>query len=160
MSRINAAIGACLLLGAVPPSAAAGEPGAPAVEFMAAEDAGSIRLPFSDAVRVGDLLFLSGKLGNLPGTSKLASGGIQGETRQTMENIKASLERHGSSLSRVVKCTVFLADMAEWAAMNEVYVQYFPEDPPARSAVGVSGLALGARTEIECIAVLDPPAAE
>jgi enamine deaminase RidA (YjgF/YER057c/UK114 family) len=77
-----------------------------------------------------------------------------------MENIKTSLERHGSSLSRVVKCTVFLADMAEWAAMNEVYVQYFPEHPPARSAVGVSGLALGARTEIECIAVLDPQAAD
>ena len=153
MSRINAAISVCLLLGAVPPSAAAGEPGAPAVEFMAAEDAGSIKLPFSDAVRVGDLLFLSGKLGNLPGTSKLASGGIQGETRQTMENLKAVLEHAGSSLDRVVKCTVFLADMAEWGAMNEVYRTYF-ENPPARSALGASGLALGARVEIECIAVV------
>ena len=130
------------------------------VEFMSVEPAGSLKLPFSDAVRVGNLLFLSGKIGNLPGTSKLAPGGIQAETRQTMENIKASLERYGASLDRVVKCTVFLADMEEWAAMNEVYVQYFPEHPPARSAVGVSALALGARTEIECIAVLDPQATE
>jgi reactive intermediate/imine deaminase len=113
-----------------------------------------MQLPFSDAVRVGQTLYLSGKIGNVPGTSQLAEGGIQGETRQTMENIKASLEKYGSSLDEVVKCTVFLADIAEWAAMNEVYVTYFPEDPPARSALGSSGLALGARVEIECIAAL------
>jgi reactive intermediate/imine deaminase len=113
-----------------------------------------MQLPFSDAVRVGQTLYLSGKIGNIPGTSQLAEGGIQGETRQTMENIKASLEKYGSSLDEVVKCTVFLADIAEWAAMNEVYVTYFPKDPPARSALGSSGLALGARVEIECIAAL------
>jgi 2-iminobutanoate/2-iminopropanoate deaminase len=111
-------------------------------------------LPFSDAVRVGDMLYLSGKLGNIPGTSQLAEGGIQGETRQTMENIKASLEKYGSSLDEVVKCTVFLADMAEWGAMNEVYVTYFPTHKPARSALGTNGLALGARVEIECLAAL------
>ena len=97
-----------------------------------------MQLPFSDAVRAGRTLYLSGKIGNIPGTSQLAEGGIQGETRQTMENIKASLEKYGSSLDEVVKCTVFLADIAEWAAMNEVYVTYFPKDPPARSALGSS----------------------
>jgi reactive intermediate/imine deaminase len=111
-------------------------------------------LPFSDAVRVGNMLYLSGKIGNLPGTAQLAAGGIQGETRQAMENIKASLEKYGSSLVEVVKCTVFLADIAEWGAMNEVYVSYFPVHPPARSALGTSGLALGARVEIECLAAL------
>jgi enamine deaminase RidA (YjgF/YER057c/UK114 family) len=71
-----------------------------------------------------------------------------------MENIKASLEKHGSSLDEVVKCTVFLADIAEWGAMNEVYITYFAANPPARSALGASGLALGARVEIECLAAL------
>lgn len=113
-----------------------------------------MQLPFSDAVRVGNMLYLSGKLGNFPGTRDLAPGGIAGETRQTLENIKASLEKHGSSLREVVKCTVFLADIAEWAAMNEVYMEYFPVDPPARSALGSSGLALGARVEIECLATV------
>jgi len=111
-------------------------------------------LPFSDAIRVGDLLFLSGNVGNFPGTMELAPGGIKGETRQTMENIKATLEKYGSSLGEVVKCTVFLADISEWSAMNEVYIEYFPVKPPARSALGVNGLALGARTEIECIATV------
>jgi len=110
------------------------------------------KLPFSEAVKVGDLLFLSGQVGLLPGTMELAPGGIQAETRQTLQNIKTTLEKYGSSMSRVVKCTVFLADIAEWAVMNEVYVEFFPENPPARSALGTSGLALGARTEIECIA--------
>jgi reactive intermediate/imine deaminase len=113
-----------------------------------------MQLPFSDAVRVGDMLYLSGKIGNIPGTSQLAEGGIAGETRQTLENIKASLEKYGSALDEVVKCTVFLADIAEWGAMNEVYVTYFPSNPPARSALGSSGLALDARVEIECLAAL------
>jgi reactive intermediate/imine deaminase len=113
-----------------------------------------MQLPFSDAVKVGNMLYLSGKIGNVPGTSQLAEGGIQGETRQTMENIKAALEKYGSSLDEVVKCTVFLADIAEWGAMNEVYRTYFPTDPPARSALGSSGLALGARVEIECLAAM------
>lgn len=117
------------------------------------DEAGS-NLPFSDAVRVGDMLYLSGKIGNIPGSRNLAQGGIQGETRQTMENIKSSLEKYGSSLDEVVKCTVFLADMAEWGAMNEVYVTYFPVNKPARSALGASGLALGARVEIECLAAM------
>ena len=111
-------------------------------------------LPFSEAVRVGNMLYLSGKLGNIPGSMQLVEGGIQPETRQTMENIKATLEKYGSSLSEVVKCTVFLADIAEWGAMNEVYQTYFPTNPPARSALGASGLALDGRVEIECLATV------
>jgi 2-iminobutanoate/2-iminopropanoate deaminase len=110
-------------------------------------------LPISDAVRTGDLVFLSGKIGIDPTTGKLVAGGIGKETRQTLDNIKATLERIGSSMEMVVKCTVFLADMSEWPAMNEVYRTYF-KNPPARSALGASGLALDARVEIECIAVM------
>jgi len=111
--------------------------------------------PFSDAVRVGNLLFLSGKIGVLPGTRTLAEGGIEGESRQTMDNIKATLERWGSSLEQVVKCTVMIDDIDEWGAFNEVYVEYFPGNKPARSAFGADGLALGAAVEVECIATVD-----
>ena len=110
-------------------------------------------LPFSSAVSVGDLLFLSGQIGVKPGTRDLVPGGIGAETRQTMENIKSVLEYAGSSLDRVVKCTIFLADMGDYAAMNTVYATFFPEDPPARSAMGASGLAFNAAVEIECIAL-------
>ena len=125
------------------------------VEYLLMPGMEDLDLPFSSAVRVDNTLYLSGNLGNLPGTIELAEGGIGGETRQTMENIKAVLEQCGSSMDEVVKCTVFLADMAEWGAMNEVYKTYFT-NPPARSALGANGLALGARVEIECIAVLQP----
>jgi len=111
-------------------------------------------LPFSTAVRVGDLLFLSGQIGTLPGTRQLAPGGVAAETRQTLENIKAVLEFAGSSMDRVVKCTVFLLDIADYAAVNEVYATYFPVDPPARSAMAASGLALGSQVEIECVALV------
>ena len=110
-------------------------------------------LPFSSAVRVGNLLYLSGMVGNKPGTRELADTGIAGQTRQAFENITAVLSAAGSSLDRVVKCTVFLADIKDYAAMNAVYATFFPKDPPARSTIGTSGLALGARAEIECIAV-------
>ena len=121
------------------------------IEYLAAPNAGDRELPFSDAVRVGDVLYVSGKLGNEAGTMKLVPGGIEAETRQTMEHIKATVERHGFSMEKPVKCTVFLADIAEWGKMNSVYVQFFPVNKPARSALGVSGLALGARVEIECM---------
>jgi 2-iminobutanoate/2-iminopropanoate deaminase len=122
------------------------------LEFHSASP--DVALPFSDAVRYGDLLFLSGKIGNEPGAMKLASGGIKGETHQALENIKDAVERYGSSMDRVIKCTVFLADMSEWTAMNEVYVTFFPTNKPARSAMGANGLALNARVEIECIAAI------
>ena len=110
-------------------------------------------LPFSSAVQVDNTLYMSGNLGNLPGKLELIPGGIEAETRQTMENIKVVAEQFGSSMDRVVKCTVFLADMDEWGAMNEVYRTYF-KNPPARSAFGTNGLALDARVEIECIAIV------
>ena len=112
-------------------------------------------LPFSDAVQVGDTLYVSGHLGHLPGVLQVVPGGIAAESRQTLDNLKATLERCGSSLADVVKVTVFLADMAEWPAFNQVYREYFgEEDLPARSALGAAGLALGARVELECVAVV------
>jgi reactive intermediate/imine deaminase len=116
-----------------------------------AEDrATRLGLPFSDARRVGDLLILSGQLGNLPGKLELAPGGLEGEARQAMENVKAIVEAHDLTMDDVVKCTVMLQDMNDWAAFNEVYVSYFPGVKPARSAFGASGLALGGKLEIEC----------
>jgi len=110
-------------------------------------------LPFSDAVRVGNVLYLSGEIGVDYNTMKVVPGGIQAETKQAMENIKATLEKYGSSVDNVFKCTVMITDMKEWPLMNEVYVTYFKKDRlPARSAIGASGLALGAKVEIECIA--------
>ena len=123
------------------------------VEYLLMPGMEDLGLPFSSAVRVGNTLYLSGNLGNVPGTLDLAPGGIQGETKQTMDNIKAVAEQFGSSMDKVVKCTVFLADIGEWAAMNEVYRTYF-KNPPARSALGASGLAINARVEIECIATI------
>jgi len=100
---------------------------------------------------VGDIVFLSGVLGT-DSTGKLVSGGIGPETRQALENVKAALARNGLGMDRVVKCTVMLADIGEWAAMNTVYRTYFPDTKPARSAFGASGLVLGGRLELECIA--------
>ncbi len=107
--------------------------------------------PFSRAVRVGDLLFLAGQIGT-DASGRLVPGGIQAETRQTLENIRAELRRNGLGMERVAKCTVFLADMSEWGRMNEVYATFFPGPKPARSAAGSNGLVLGARVEIECVA--------
>ena len=114
-----------------------------------------VDLPFSEAVRAGHTLYLSGQIGVVPGTLNLVEGGIEKEARQTMENIKTSLEAHGYSLNDLVKCTVMLADISEWATFNEVYRTYFTDHFPARSAFGANGLALGARLEVECIAFLD-----
>jgi 2-iminobutanoate/2-iminopropanoate deaminase len=128
-------------------------PRAPSLEPHFIPVAGNSSLPFSSAVRVGDMLYLSGQIGT-DSTGKLVAGGIGPETRQTMKNIRAVIERNGSSLDRVVRCLVLLADMGEWGAMNQVYVTHFPRDLPARSAMGASGLALGARVEIECLALI------
>jgi len=114
----------------------------------------ALNLPFSDGVRVGNKLILSGKLGTLPGTTKLVPGGIKPEARQALENIKTSLNRYGASMEDVVKCTVMIADIAEWPDFNEVYVTYFPGPKPARSAFGAAGLAFNGRVEVECWAQL------
>ncbi len=109
-------------------------------------------LPFSEAVETGQLVFLSGQIGS-GADGKLVAGGIKAETRRTLANIAAVLQRHGMSMDRVVKVTVMMADMAEWAAMNEEYIAAFGKHLPARSAFGTSGLAMNARVEIECIAL-------
>lgn len=130
---------------------------APEVAYLTTPDFEAMGFPFSEAVRVGHMLYLSGQVGDIQtpeGESILVEGGVQAETRQTMENIKAVLERYGSSLDRVVKCTVMIDDMSEWPAMNEVYAPYFPNHKPARSAIGADGLALGAAVEIECWATV------
>ena len=110
--------------------------------------------PFSSAVRVDNMLYLSGQIGVLPGTRELAPGGVQGQAHQTLTNIKATLEELGSSMRQVVKCTVMIDDIEQWGAFNEVYVQYFPGPKPARSAFGADGLALGAAVEVECWATI------
>ena len=112
---------------------------------------GATGYPFSPAVEADGWVFLSGALGITP-EGQLIEGGIESETRQTMDNIQATLASVGLGMDRVVKCTVFLADIAEWPAFNAVYKTYFDGDFPARSALGANGLALGARVEIECIA--------
>ena len=124
------------------------------VEYLASPGSlTGLRLPFSEAVRVGSMLYLSGSIG-IDGSGTLVPGGIEAETRQALANMGAVLERHGSSLDQVIRCLVMLADMDEWGTMNEVYVDQFTKHLPARSALGASGLALGARIEIECIAVV------
>ena len=113
-------------------------------------------LPFPDAVIAGNTMYLSGQLGTeIPGGFTLVPGGIGPETKQAMENIKTVLAKYHSSLSQLSKCTVLLADIRDWAQMNEVYVTFFPNGRyPARSSFGTTGLALGARVEIECIATI------
>ncbi|MFD0860724.1 RidA family protein [Sungkyunkwania multivorans] len=108
--------------------------------------------PFSDAVQVGDMLFLAGQVGMDHSVRKLVPGGIKAETRQCIANIKAVLEHHGSSLGKVVKCTVILSDINDFADFNEVYTQYFP-NRPARTTFAAAGLAVGAKIEIEVVAV-------
>ena len=134
------------------PIAARSSSGAP--EFLSSDEFKQLGLPFSEAVRVGNQLYLSGQIGVLPASDKLVPGGVVAETRQAMENIKAIVEKNGSSMDRVFKCTVFMADNAERDLINEVYISYFPRNLPARSGVGANGLALGARVEIECAASL------
>lgn len=112
----------------------------PRAEFLNTPEALALDRPFSQAVRAGDFLILSGQIGT-GADGKVVAGGIVPEARQTLENIKAVLERNGASLADVVKCTVFLLDMAEWSTFNGVYTQYFRKPYPARSALGASGLA-------------------
>ena len=123
------------------------------VEYLSGSGVLPASLPFSEAVRVGNTYYLSGQLGVKPGTMELVEGGIREEARQTMENIAAVLAAHGLGMNDVVKCTVMLADMSEWGIFNEVYRTFFTKNYPARSAFGSTGLGLGARAEVECIAV-------
>jgi 2-iminobutanoate/2-iminopropanoate deaminase len=154
LATLRAALGLSLA-GAASATAAETKPadaGAAGPQYFPMPSTGGAPLPFSEAVRLGDTLYVSGQIGILPGSLTLAPGGIRPEARRALENLKAVLERHGSSLDRVVKCTVFLADIKEWPAFNEVYREFFKVKLPARSALAASGLALGARVEVECIA--------
>lgn len=124
-------------------------------EYLTSPATTVLHRPFSEAVRVGNMLYLSGFTGRIPGTNNVVPGGVQAETKQVMENIKGALDRYGSDFEHVVKCTVMLLDIGEWAAMNEVYRTYFPADRmPSRSAFATNGLAFKARVEIECLATL------
>ena len=121
------------------------------VHFYNSPAAAAAKLPFSQAVRVGNILYLSGAIGVLPGKMELAPGGIEPETTQMMENIGNTLKANGLTFDDVFKCTAMLADMSKWGAFNKIYATYFkPEHLPARSALGANGLALGAQVELEC----------
>jgi reactive intermediate/imine deaminase len=121
----------------------------PAVEHFGRPVLNGQALPFSDAVRVGETLYLSGQLG-IGADGKLPEG-IEAQTKQALENVGAILKRAGLDYGDVFHCTAMLSDMANWQAMNKVYVTYFPEGKrPARSAFGANGLALGGLIELEC----------
>ena len=109
--------------------------------------------PYSQGMRAGMFVFTAGQLGILPGTKEFAGPDIESQTRQALENLKAVLEAGGSCLDGAIKTTVFLADMGEFSRMNAVYAQFFPKNPPSRSAVQAAALPLGARVEIEAIAL-------
>jgi len=126
------------------------------VDYLQSDEFSKQNMPFSEAVRVGNMLYLSGQIGSSSeDPSKVVAGGIGPETRQTMENMKEVLERYGSSMNQVVKCLCMLADIDEWAEMSGEYVKYFPDHKPARSAFAGTGLALNARVEIECWATIN-----
>ncbi len=112
------------------------------------------RVPLSQAIKAGDWVFASGQLGHDPTTKRLAEGGIGPETRQVCENLKAVLEAAGSSLAKVVKVTIYMVDLGELMPMNEVFSQYFPVDPPARTTFECTRLVGNARVEIEAIAMV------
>ncbi|REL25614.1 RidA family protein [Thalassotalea euphylliae] len=112
-------------------------------------------LPFSEAVKVGNTLYLSGQIGWHGATGKLAQGGFEGEAHQVMKNIKGTLTQYGYQMSDVVKCLVMLTDIKQFKAFNQVYSQYFSAPYPARSAFAVSELAAGALVEVECIAAVN-----
>jgi 2-iminobutanoate/2-iminopropanoate deaminase len=133
--------------------AATGVAGAAEVTHLNESGALPPGLPFSEAVRVDDTLYLSGQVATQPGVLELVPGGMEAEARQVLGNIRTVLEANGLGLEDVVKCTVMLADIAEWPLFNEVYAEFFSAPFPARSAFAASGLALGARVELECLAV-------
>ena len=112
--------------------------------------------PYSQAIRTDNLVFTAGQVGLDPATMELVEGGVEGQTRQVLTNLRHVLESADSGLSFVVKTTVFLQDMADFAKMNSVYTEFFSENPPARSTVQVAGLPKGALVEIECVALYNP----
>lgn len=122
------------------------------IEHLNSPEFARTGLPFSEIVRAGEMLYLSGQMGTLPGTVTLIEGGMAQEARQALRNIEHALQSQGYSLQHVVKCTVMLSNMDDWPAFNTVYREFFKTPYPARSAFGVSGLALGSALEIDVIA--------
>ena len=112
--------------------------------------------PYSQAIRIDNLVFTAGQVGLNPATMEIVEGGVEAQARQVLTNLKNVLEAADSGLNFVVKTTVFLQSMSDFAAMNGVYQEFFPENPPARSTVAVAGLPKGALVEIECVALLSP----
>ncbi|NTV35697.1 MAG: RidA family protein [Anaerolineaceae bacterium] len=110
--------------------------------------------PYSVAIKYGDLVFTSGQVGINPETGNIVDGGVEAETRQVLTNLKNVLAASGTELGQVVKTTVFLRDMADFAKMNAIYAEFFTENPPARSAVQVAALPKGAAVEIEAVAIV------
>lgn len=108
--------------------------------------------PYSQAIAAGDLIFCSGQVALDPASGELTSADVRAQTRRALENLSAVLHAGGSSLAEVVKTTVFLVDMGDFAAMNEVYGEFFSAEPPARSTIGVAALPRGARVEVEAVA--------
>ncbi len=125
-------------------------------KIVHSDDAPQAIGPYSQAVRVGDLVYTAGQIGLDPASMELVSGGVEAETRQVLTNLKHVLEAADSGLNCVMKTTVFLRDMADFAKMNAVYAEFFPQNPPARSTVAVAGLPKGAAVEIEAVALASP----
>ena len=144
-------LGGAGLFGAMLSGCAASESNSRA-EFLVSDEARQLQLPFSEAVRAGDFLYLSGQIGNIPGQMDLVPGGVVAESRQALLNLERVLDRYGLDSSDIIRCTVYLADMTEWGQFNQIYRALLEPPYPARSAIGVNGLALGARVELECVA--------
>ena len=122
------------------------------IDHLSSAEFGRAGLPFSEMVRVGEMLYFSGQMGTLAGTVTLIEGGMAAQARQALRNIEHALEAQGYSLQHVVKCTVMLADMADWSAFNAVYQEFFKPPYPARSAFGLVAMALSGKLEIDVIA--------
>ena len=119
--------------------------------YYRSPEVAAAKLPFSEATQVGNILYLSGQVGNVPGQPRLVEGGFAPQAKQAMENIGAVLKTRGLGYDDLFKCTILLADIKNWADFNKIYVTYFkPERLPSRSALGASGLALDAAVEVEC----------
>jgi len=142
----GALIGAALLL-AAPAS------GALAEDRTAYPSTAVEGLPYSGAVRAGGMVYVGGVLGTAPGTADLVPGGITPETRQAFEHVKTMLEQAGSSMDRAIRCIVLLADIDDFPAMNAVFREFFPKDPPTRSTIIVPEIPKGAAMEVECTAL-------
>ena len=124
------------------------------IDYYSSKETKELDFPFSDATIVNNIIYVAGQVGNLPGTNKVVEGGIRAETRQTMKNIETVLTAVGSSLDKVFKCTCMLSDIGDWGIMSEEYKKFFDKDKkPSRSAFAGTGLALGAKIEIECWAI-------